>query len=62
MAIYLSVLALPGYASYHPPSAHNNMDWDLLYVAAGLILFLLVVAGAATLANARDERRHPRTH
>ena len=60
MAMYLSALALPASVS-RPGKPPNNMDWDLLYVVAGLVLFLLIVAGAATLANARDDRRHPHT-
>lgn len=62
MAILLSILALPAYATYHPPAPANNSDWDLLYVAAGLMLYVAIVVTAAVVANSRDERRNPRTH
>ncbi len=61
MVSIVAGLTLPAYATYRPPAPANNSEWDLLYVAAGLVLFVLVVVGAATLVNHRDDR-NPRAH
>ncbi len=62
MVSIVAGLTLPAYASYRPPAPANNSEWDLLYVAAGLLLFVLVIAGAATMANHREDRGNPRIH
>lgn len=45
-------------ASYYPPAPPENAAWDVLYWAAGMIGLVLLVALAATLANAREDHRH----
>ena len=57
MVASLPAVAFLRYASYQPAAPPNNSEWDLLYVAATLAAFILIVVAAATLANARDDRR-----
>lgn len=44
-------------ASYHPKPPAEQTPWDTLYVAAGMIVIILVVALAAAWMNAREARR-----
>ncbi len=57
MAASLLAVSFLRYATYKPPAPPNNSDWDLLYVAATMAVILLAVVAAATLANAREDRR-----
>ncbi len=58
MAVSLLATSLLGYASYNPPAPPNNSDWDVLYIAVGMIAILTLIVAAASLANAREDRRH----
>jgi hypothetical protein len=40
-------------------AAANYADWDLLYVAVGSILFVLLVVGAAILIPQKDDSVEP---
>lgn len=62
MATALLTTTFLHYASYHPHAPANYADWDTLYVTAGLLAIVLLVALAATLANSAEDRRHSRTH
>ena len=58
MAASLLAASLLRYASYRPGAPPNNSDWDVLYVAVGMAVILFLVVAAASLANAREDRRH----
>lgn len=52
--LHTSVARLSSYVPRPPPS---NAPWDVLYVAAGLIGFILIMVSAASYWNWRDEHR-----
>ncbi|MGH3494445.1 MAG: hypothetical protein ACRDQ1_14600 [Sciscionella sp.] len=41
-----------------PAAPPSHTPWDTLYVAAGLLLFVLIVAFFASLLNSRERRGH----
>lgn len=46
-------------ASSHGAGSEST-PWDVLYVAAGMILFILLVSGLAATLNGRERRREER--
>lgn len=51
------VSSIVGAASYYPKAPADNAPWDVLYVAAGIVVMVLLIVLAAAFMNARDARR-----